>query len=414
MKKLGVNAVRVPFGYWAFAPKAGEPFVGNCLEFLDATLEWGAELGMSIVLCLHAAVGFQSAEPPCGRADENWRPCKFDVAATVDVMRQVVRRYGQHGALGGICILNEPAGNMPDRTLRRYFAEAYSAMRGECGLPPSVQVMMPIFHNDFKHFRGIFTEEQGYANVVFDVHCYQVFGGSYAGWSRMTLAEHLRYATAQTSKHDARCIADHGERVVVSEFSVALPVWGRNWLGKVHAALSESEKAQLRRCFALRQLRTFATYTEGFFFWCWRDDSGPEWSFSDATAKGWFPPLCGEAQIPQSSDECVANRKTAEVSSSEECWETPEKRRRLVEPCGISTPPAVICNAYCQDVFSDEAAEGGDWSRPCLSTLKPRSHSDALSEASTDSGGPSGDESTGDLRTDEKKAEVCFDFLAVF
>merc|ERR1711972_1091403 len=72
MKKMGINAVRVPFGYWAFAPRAGEPFFGPCLEFLDAVLEWGDELGMKIVLCLHAGVGFQSDCPPCGYANPKW------------------------------------------------------------------------------------------------------------------------------------------------------------------------------------------------------------------------------------------------------------------------------------------------------------------------------------------------------
>merc|ERR1712217_938325 len=101
IKDLGFNAVRIPFGYWAFIAKQDEPFFGGGAEFLDLALEWGADVGLSVILCLHAAVGFQSCDPPCGRANEKWRPCNFDVDATVDVMRQVVDRYRGHKALGG-------------------------------------------------------------------------------------------------------------------------------------------------------------------------------------------------------------------------------------------------------------------------------------------------------------------------
>jgi hypothetical protein len=291
IKSLGFNAVRVPFVYWAFSPRAGEPFIGNCTEFLDAALDWGSEVGLSVVLCLHAGVGFQSSEPPCGCANENWHPRNFDVAATVDIMRHLGKRYGCHTALGGICILNEPHGDLPALKLNRYFREAYHTLRNECGLPLRVQIMMPVFHHDFKDFRGKYTEDNGYRNVVFDVHMYQVFGDPYAGWRKMSLAQHLRYATAaRTKEHDAKCIADEGERVVVSEFSLAMPVWHDNFMiSREHAALSNAEKSLLRRCFAFRQLRTFARLTEGCFFWSWKDDAGPEWSLVQCREKCWMP-----------------------------------------------------------------------------------------------------------------------------
>jgi glucan 1,3-beta-glucosidase len=302
MKKLGLNAVRVPFGYWALRPRPGEPFFEGCAGFLDDALAWGAEFGLSVVLCLHAAVGFQSQDPPCGRANRAWRPCRFDVDATVDVMRDVALRYGGHPALGGICVLNEPSGDIPPRTMNRYFMEVYSALRVDCRLPASVQIMFPVFHHDFKHFRGMYTEDQGYVNVLFDVHVYQVFGEPYAGWHRMSLAQNLRHADAVSSNHDVRAIADCGERVVVTEFSLALPKWRTNTTTFMeYQALSESERSLLLRCFAQRQLRTFAKHTEGCFFWSWKDDAGPEWSLLECCARGWMPSgPAGDAGAPGS------------------------------------------------------------------------------------------------------------------
>merc|ERR1712217_136081 len=146
-----------------------------------------------------------------------------DVDATVDLMRQIVDRYRGHKSLGGICILNEPHGDLSAHQLNRYFKNAYQAMRNEKNLPVSVQILIPVFHHDFKHFKDKYTERQGYQNVVFDVHCYQVMGDPYAGWRNMSLAWHLRFAAGGSPGHDARCVADHGERVVVSEFSAAMP-----------------------------------------------------------------------------------------------------------------------------------------------------------------------------------------------
>jgi glucan 1,3-beta-glucosidase len=325
IRSLGFNAVRVPFGYWAFSAKANEPFVGNCTEFLDAALDWGVEFGLSVVLCFHAAVGFQSTEPPCGRANEKWRPSHFDVVASVDIMRQVAKRYGQHPGLGGLCILNEPSGEIPACKMNRYFQDTYSALRDECSLPASVQIMLPVFHHDFKHFKGTYTEEKGYVNVVFDVHCYQIFGDPYAGWSKMSLAQHLRWGDASASEHDARRIAGHGERVVVSEFSLALPNWDQKvMISREYSALSKSEKSQLFRCFALRQLRSFAKYTEGFFFWSWKDDAGPEWCLQESCAKMWMPSFSHENIVKQKA---VQHEETSQMMPS-------LKRRRLMDASG--------------------------------------------------------------------------------
>lgn len=311
MKRLGVNSVRVPFPYWAIiGPREGDPFIGPCTEFLDAALDWGNEVGLSVVLCLHAAIGFQSSDPPCGRGNEHWDPSDFDVEATIEVLRQVAKRYGHHSALAAICILNEPGGDLPAKTLNRYFTEAYTALRDGQGLPESVQIMLPVFHHDFSDFAGRYTAHKGYSNVVFDIHCYQVFGDPYAGWCKMSLAEHLRYASASSRLHQAKVIANHGERAVVSEFSLGLPMWDKKYLIRQEiAALTEAEQDLLHRSFAVRQLRVFAKYTEGWFFWSWKDDSGAAWAFSESVSRRWMPAICEQ---PLQAVDSVSSGSTRE------------------------------------------------------------------------------------------------------
>jgi hypothetical protein len=214
--------------------------------------------------------------------------------------------------------------------------------------------MMPVFQHDFKDFRARYTESKGYLNTVFDVHVYQVFGDPHAGWRNMSLAQHLRYATASRIKeHDAKCIADHGERVVVSEFSLAMPTWHTDsMISREHEDLSDSEKVLLRRCFAFRQLRTFASLTEGCFFWSWKDDAGAEWSLAHSSAQTWMPSFC-------------QNSKDAEFSRESVPCPPSQKRKRF------STTPA----------WEDDAAEGFALEASELPIAKrPRFDSDASTD----------------------------------
>merc|ERR1719456_1573365 len=73
IKALGLNSVRIPFGYWAVdGPRPGEPYVGPCTEVLDTALTWAEELGLSVVLSFHGTVGCQSDHRASGRETPNW------------------------------------------------------------------------------------------------------------------------------------------------------------------------------------------------------------------------------------------------------------------------------------------------------------------------------------------------------
>ena len=62
----GLNAVRIPIGHWIFGPdypyhpKYGahrHPFVTGGIEVLDRALDWARELGLAMIIYLHAALG---------------------------------------------------------------------------------------------------------------------------------------------------------------------------------------------------------------------------------------------------------------------------------------------------------------------------------------------------------------------
>ena len=48
MASVGINAVRIPIGYWALAVSAADvpPFVPGAWAYIDSALQWGQQYGI--------------------------------------------------------------------------------------------------------------------------------------------------------------------------------------------------------------------------------------------------------------------------------------------------------------------------------------------------------------------------------
>jgi len=283
---LGLNSVRLPFGYWVVVgPRPGEPYIGPCLEVMDNAFKWAEETGLQIVLSFHGTIGCQSNHQASGRSSDDWEPRMWDPHASLEVLRRVSARYGRRQSLGGITVVNEPSCHLPLDRLQRYYKNSYRAIR-RSGVPDRVQVIFPVYQRWFRDFKGMFEAKQGYRNVVFDVHVYHLFSPQ---WFRMSLASHLRWAAAQGRWHDAKEISRCGERVIVSEWCMALPTWDwRNLVAWEWYHLTRAEKNEVLRSFGRRQLRTFASHSEGWFFWSWKDEDGVQWNMRETMARGYL------------------------------------------------------------------------------------------------------------------------------
>jgi glucan 1,3-beta-glucosidase len=283
----GLNAVRVPFGYWLVTgPRAGEPFVGPDLGALDNAFNWAEETGLKVLLSYHGHPGFQSDHQASGRCSEDWVPEKWEPAVALAVLMKVSLRYGKRPCLAGIGVVNEPSCQLPIDRLLQYYKDAYAVIR-KAGVPDDVQVVMPVYQRSFKEFRGILTEEAGYRNVVFDVHCYHLFS---AGWYRMSLASHLRWAAGKGKTHDVIDIAKCKEKVMITEWCLKIPTWDWSMLSTWEwDALTRAQRTAVMKSFAIRQLRTFAKHSQGWFFWSWGDGDSPEWDFRECVKRGWLP-----------------------------------------------------------------------------------------------------------------------------
>lgn len=54
--KAGLNHVRIPIGYWAISPVAGDPYVQGQLDFLDLAIKWARSAGLKVMIDLHGGM----------------------------------------------------------------------------------------------------------------------------------------------------------------------------------------------------------------------------------------------------------------------------------------------------------------------------------------------------------------------
>lgn len=316
IKALGLNAVRIPIGYWAFALLDDDPYVQGQEAYLDQALEWCRKHGLYAWVDLHGAPGSQNGFDNSGLRDSYKFQEDTNVKLTLDVLKQIGLKYGAsdyEDVVIGIQLLNEPLGpvlNMDD--LKKFFTDAYSEIRESDGQKLYNAV---VFHDSFQqtpHYWDDFMQVSGgYWNVVVDHHHYQVF--SQADLERL-IKNRTESACAWGAQHK-----DEAHWNVVGEWSAAMTDCAK-WLNGVgHGArlLGDYDGSKyIDSCSSYADLGNWSEthrtntikYVEaqmdawehvaGWFYWCWKTEDAVEWDFQRLLAAGIIPSPLDSRQYP--------------------------------------------------------------------------------------------------------------------
>lgn len=274
MKAAGLTHVRLPFGAWCVAgPRKGEPYVGPCLDALRQALNDLEFVGMRVLLDLHGTVGGENDEPPCGRANKNWKHTQWNPEQTLEILRKVAEEFADRTCICGIGVANEPAESIPVEKLANYYESAIDVVRQAGMCAGRVSVVLPIFtERRIEEFLKIWVQNyRKYDDCVFDVHMYQCFGL----WQALPLegiAGHMQAARGRLS--DLRRLP----ACCVSEWSLALPK-------RVLKGERTIDRGILKR-FGESQLESYEAATHGWFFWTWKDSAGTAWNMRECVAEG--------------------------------------------------------------------------------------------------------------------------------
>mmetsp|Transcript_21900 Transcript_21900/g.61188 ORF Transcript_21900/g.61188 Transcript_21900/m.61188 type:complete len:603 (-) Transcript_21900:213-2021(-) len=276
IRACGLNAVRLPFGYWVVLGATGrEPYHGPGLEFIDRAVDWAEQCGLQIVLDLHGCPGGESGEAPCGRRRRphgtwNWRQWRFD--QSLEALQVVARRYHSRKCVTGIEVCNEPSGSVPSAKLCEYYYKAANLIREAGMIKSRVAIVLPIFQRPEDEFIQEWKEySQGrHENVCFDVHCYHCFENDFNG---KTLAEQFRHVEL-----NAKWLRT--SNFVVGEWSLALGCAAWSTCGNM-------EEKEVYKTFGGLQLEAYKSASHGRFFWNWTErDDCLEWNFQTACREG--------------------------------------------------------------------------------------------------------------------------------
>jgi glucan 1,3-beta-glucosidase len=112
IKKLGLNHVRVPFGYRLLEDddRPGK-YRDDGWAWLDRAVDWSEKAGLYCVLDMHGVPGGQSKADHTGEKDRNafWSDPKLQ-KRTVNLWSAIARRYKGRSAIAAFDLMNEPMG----------------------------------------------------------------------------------------------------------------------------------------------------------------------------------------------------------------------------------------------------------------------------------------------------------------
>jgi glucan 1,3-beta-glucosidase len=295
---VGIGALRIPVGHWIFGPPvpyhrnygaSDYPFVAGGIEVLDRALAWAGELGLRVVIDLHAAAGCQNGFDNGGMQDVcEWHTREEYLAHTVDVLGRLAARYRRSPALHAIQVLNEPRWDVPTDLLKGFYLRAYRAIRSQCG-PEQVAV---VFHDGFRSHREYlgFFAPPAFENVLYDVHRYQCFERADLD---LDMPGHIHKA-AVTWRDEADALQrELGLPAIAGEWSLGLDPNGfllpsQRPAGHPLAGLDAFQEDVAYRGYAAAQLLAFERYL-GWFFWSYRTETTPAWCFRECVERGWLP-----------------------------------------------------------------------------------------------------------------------------
>ena len=299
IKERGLNAVRIPVGHWLLGQDypyhsaygtSRTPFVTGGAEYLDRAMKWAEEYGLKVVIDLHAAPGCQNGFDNGGIKDFcDWHKKDVYRSFSLDFLELLASRYSVYPALAGIEVLNEPRWTIPTGYLKEYTQDAYWRIRKYC----SKNYVSVIFHDGFRpaaKYRK-FMREPEYSNVMLDIHRYQCFN---QGDLAMSIYDHLNKVAVGWANEAERMWTNPGLWSMVGEWSLGLnlkevSLWAPGPYDCCVDGMDKLQRDAAYRAYGSAQLITFERHNGGWFFWSYKTETTPAWSFRDCVSNGWLP-----------------------------------------------------------------------------------------------------------------------------
>ncbi|KFY81988.1 hypothetical protein V500_10922 [Pseudogymnoascus sp. VKM F-4518 (FW-2643)] len=319
----GLDHVRIPFSYWAVKTYDDDPYVqGISWRYLLRGIEWARAHGLRVKLDLHGAPGSQNGWNHSGRQGKVDWISGLDGATnaqrTLDIHVQLAKFFSQDRYKDIIAfygLINEPALALSQSDLVAWTEKAFKVVKdnGFSGTQVFSESMRGL-----EPWQGSLT---GYGDkLAIDVHQYTIFDNTLTGlkhtervnfackgWTD-AISAGMNTATGfgptmvgEWSQADTDCIkylngVGNGARWTGTFSGTSTPYCPTKDskcscdLANADAASFSKEYKLFLLTWAEAQMSAFEK-SWGWFYWTWKTESAPQWSYQAGLAGGFMPPL---------------------------------------------------------------------------------------------------------------------------
>jgi glucan 1,3-beta-glucosidase len=265
LKEHGINALRLPVPHWVFGNF--EPYY-ECADHVQWLLDEAHTRGMAVLLDLHTAPGSQNGQDHSGRIGKVlWPETLGNMGVTLAVLRGVAEKWGSHPAVIGLELVNEPSRDINHKLLQEFYEQGIELCR------PFMKDKLIVVSDAFRPKDWFDTPLRNQTGVVLDVHLYQAFDAP--------RRPDVHIKKAKYEWRDLIHDISQSMTVIVGEWSLGLDP-------KSFRGLDDFERDKALQAFGSAQMQGFSE-SEGWFFWTYKTETMPGWSYRECVKRGWLP-----------------------------------------------------------------------------------------------------------------------------
>lgn len=311
--KTGVNTLRIPIGYWNVIEDPYKIYApinpANSLALMDKALDWAKKYDLAVILDVHSSPGSQNGWEHSGCSLHGsglfeGPDAKKNQQLSVEVSETLAKRFGQHPALLGIQVINEPT-RYQGAQLMDLYRDSYDAIRKH-----TKDVWVIVYAHKYEKVKNLARDGDKFHNLILDKHEYACFGDGRTGPPGATYNHH-RDITKRWVKE---------VKEMNSEYPTILGEWSLCHGGGSALKLKD---------WNLMQQATWASSTVGSVFWTYKTlTDNARWSYrvalddvdvwgelptcsyeDDHKKKKWLPALAAKEHEEELEAETVTDDK---------------------------------------------------------------------------------------------------------
>ncbi|MGB2787034.1 MAG: glycoside hydrolase family 5 protein [Candidatus Saccharimonadaceae bacterium] len=266
MAQAGINAVRIPVGYWILD---GDGPFRPCIDRLDWAVKQAKKNKLLVMIDLHGAPGSQNGHDHSGRSGrKDWYRSRKKRLQTIDVLFRLAQRYKNNEHVFALQLLNEPKLGFFNFKLRRFYNKAYKRITHDAR--PG---LVTVYHDAFTpRLMARAIRPKRHFPVIMDHHWYQ-------GMTLFSRLQSLKgYYASLVRREKLYVKIQKRQPMIIGEWSLVLPqhlIKNLNHRDEMRA-LREHERLQ-RRAFS---------HTSGWFYWSYKHEKPGIWDFRSQVESG--------------------------------------------------------------------------------------------------------------------------------